>query len=275
MRSATLLARSILKPTISTTNFKSSLFTSSPALTTSSLRLFSTDNDNDTTANQGNFNAKKRNPLLGISIDQGSIHNRKTFKQTEDADDSIGVDYDGEWNMKSDHPDSPTSSLLDELNESFKLTGIGRKRKSSGLGVPEPKTVEEERDEYERAIATGSRKAAKATVYIKKGNGEHYVNGLPYIDYFPNITQRAAFVDPFMAIDKIGEFDVFAEVQGGGYTGQAGAIQLGISRALQKFDPSFRPPLRKGGFLTVDSRKVERKKPGRKKARKLQQWVKR
>ena len=121
----------------------------------------------------------------------------------------------------------------------------------------------------------GIRKAAVAQVYVKPGTGEHYVNGIPYVDYFPNITQRAAFVDPFLAINRIGEFDVWASVKGGGFTGQSGAIRLGIARALQKFDPSFRPGLRKGGYLTVDNRKVERKKPGRKKARKLKQWVKR
>jgi small subunit ribosomal protein S9 len=193
----------------------------------------------------------------------------------DDGDSTIGVDMDSDWNLKHDFPNVPADNLLEALNESYARDGTKRKRRSSGLGPPEPKVVIEDRDEYGRAFAKGTRKKAVAEVYIKKGNGEHFINGKPYTEYFPHLSLRRVFVDPFMAVDKLGEFDVYATVKGGGFTGQSGAIQLGISRALQKFDPLFRPPLRKGGFLTVDARRVERKKPGRKKARKLKQWVKR
>jgi small subunit ribosomal protein S9 len=244
----------------------------------SSRSFAKTTKEKGTSANASKKEGReKRNPLLGISFDQGAIHERRARNKAALTDDdttkTAGVDFDGDWNLRTE-TGVVTDPALEELNQAFKLVGGKRKRNGTGI-IPIAKVVEQDKDEYDRANAKGIRKSAVAQVYVKRGSGEHYVNGIPYVDYFPNITQRAVFVDPFIAIDKLGEFDVWASVKGGGFTGQSGAIRLGIARALQKFDPYFRGGLRKEGFLTVDNRKVERKKPGRKKARKLKQWVKR
>ncbi|KAK9830502.1 hypothetical protein WJX72_012108 [[Myrmecia] bisecta] len=131
------------------------------------------------------------------------------------------------------------------------------------------------RDEFGRAYATGKRKCSIARVWVKHGKGSILINGAPLDMYFPNITNRADVLAPFEATNTLGVFDVRAAVHGGGTTGQAQAVRHGISKALQLYDPVLRPPLKAGGLLERDSRVVERKKPGKKKARKSFQWVKR
>jgi small subunit ribosomal protein S9 len=243
-----------------------------------STRFFTTDAATSDEAG-GPPRITRRNNF-GLSLDQtgsgGETARQRKTREKKKADDEItGVDFDAEWNMQEDYPEVGTDNLLAQLNDSIRVSGNARERKSSGLGPPEPKLVQMNRDEYNRASDRGSRKRAVAQVYIKEGSGEHFVNGIPYTEYFPHLTQRRVFVDPFAVVDRLGQFDVWASVKGGGWTGQSGAIGLGIARALQNFDPAFRPKLRKEGLLTVDIRKVERKKFGRKKARKMKQWVKR
>ena len=121
----------------------------------------------------------------------------------------------------------------------------------------------------------GRRKASTARIYMSKGKGKITVNGKDFKDYFPVDTMQFKLEQPFKITDLLGKFDVKANVNGGGTTGQAEAIRLAISRALCELDAENRPALKAAGLLTRDSRVVERKKPGQKKARKKFQWVKR
>ena len=121
----------------------------------------------------------------------------------------------------------------------------------------------------------GRRKASVARIYLSKGKGKITVNGKDFKEYFPVDTMQYKLQQPFNITDLTGKFDVKANVNGGGTTGQAEAIRLAISRALCEIDPENRVSLKPEGMLTRDSRIVERKKPGQKKARKKFQWVKR
>ena len=121
----------------------------------------------------------------------------------------------------------------------------------------------------------GRRKASVARIYMSKGKGNITVNGKDFKEYFPVDTMQYKLEQPFNITDLSGKFDVKANVDGGGTTGQAEAIRLAISRALCELDVENRPALKAEGLLTRDARVVERKKPGQKKARKKFQWVKR
>jgi small subunit ribosomal protein S9 len=125
------------------------------------------------------------------------------------------------------------------------------------------------------AAGTGRRKEAIARVRIVPGSGKWTINGRPLDAYFPNKVHQQVVNEPFVTLGLEDQFDVIARVNGGGVTGQAGALRLGIARALQLVDPDNRPPLKKAGFLTRDARAKERKKYGLKKARKAPQYSKR
>ena len=126
------------------------------------------------------------------------------------------------------------------------------------------------------AAATGRRKEAIARVRIVPGTGRWTVNGRELADYFPNKVHQQLVAEPFRALDVEGRFDVLARVHGGGTSGQAGALRLGLARALNEIDTEGnRPTLKKAGFLTRDARIKERKKAGLKKARKAPQYSKR
>ncbi|KAL2896570.1 30S ribosomal protein S9 mitochondrial [Bienertia sinuspersici] len=130
-------------------------------------------------------------------------------------------------------------------------------------------------DEKGRAYGTGKRKCSIARVWIQPGEGKFLINDKEFDVYFPMLDHRAALLRPFSETKTLGLWDVKCTVKGGGVTGQVESIRLGISRALQCWEPGLRPPLREAGFLTRDPRVVERKKPGKAKARKSFQWVKR
>ncbi|XVE96148.1 hypothetical protein REPUB_Repub02eG0196500 [Reevesia pubescens] len=130
-------------------------------------------------------------------------------------------------------------------------------------------------DDKGRAYGTGRRKCSIARVWVQPGDGKFIINDKEFDVYFPMLDHRAALLRPFSETKTLGLWDINCTVKGGGVSGQVGAIQLGISRALQNFEPELRPPLRAAGFLTRDPRVVERKKPGKAKARKSFQWVKR
>ena len=123
--------------------------------------------------------------------------------------------------------------------------------------------------------AIGRRKEAVCRVFIKPGSGKWDVNGRTLGDYFPRPALVSAIQQAFVATDTLGRFDVKANVDGGGQTGQAGALRLAVARALVKIDEAHRRKLRELGLLTRDARAVERKKPGRPKARKRFQFSKR
>ncbi len=136
--------------------------------------------------------------------------------------------------------------------------------------LPEPKI-----DEHGRAYATGKRKNSVARVWIKPGSGKIIVNGKPVEEYFTRATLQMILRQPLETADRATQYDVMCTVSGGGLSGQAGAVRHGISRALINYEPALRPVLKKGGFLTRDARVVERKKYGKRKARRSFQFSKR
>jgi small subunit ribosomal protein S9 len=131
------------------------------------------------------------------------------------------------------------------------------------------------RDHLGRAYATGKRKDAVARVWIKPGTGKVMVNGRDQSVYFARPVLRMILRQPFDITDRSDQFDVIATVKGGGLSGQAGAVKHGISKALQLYEPGLRGALKAAGFLTRDSRVVERKKYGKRKARRSFQFSKR
>ncbi|OYW56175.1 MAG: 30S ribosomal protein S9 [Azorhizobium sp. 32-67-21] len=130
-------------------------------------------------------------------------------------------------------------------------------------------------DKFGRAYATGKRKDAVARVWVRPGTGKITVNDREVEVYFARPVLRLMINQPFQAAGREGQYDVVCTVSGGGLSGQAGALRHGISRALTFYEPELRGPLKKGGFLTRDSRVVERKKYGRAKARRSFQFSKR
>ena len=134
---------------------------------------------------------------------------------------------------------------------------------------------EQELDAQGRAYATGRRKDAVARVWLKPGTGKVTVNGRDQEVFFARPTLRLIIAQPFQITDRVDQYDVVCTVAGGGLSGQAGAVKHGISQALSKFEPTLRATIKSAGFLTRDSRVVERKKYGRAKARKSFQFSKR
>ena len=143
--------------------------------------------------------------------------------------------------------------------------------------TPEPASApaEPKLDAQGRAYATGKRKNAVARVWIKPGSGRLTVNGKDGPEYFARPVLQMIIGQPMAAVDRSTQYDVWCTVSGGGLSGQAGAVRHGISKALTYFEPGLRPTLKQGGFLTRDSRAVERKKYGKRKARRSFQFSKR
>jgi small subunit ribosomal protein S9 len=144
------------------------------------------------------------------------------------------------------------------------------------LAVPiEAPVYVQQLDQQGRAYATGKRKDAVARVWIKPGPGRIVVNDRDIEVFFARPVLRMVINQPFVAVERSGQFDVMCTVKGGGLSGQAGAVRHGISKALLAYEPTLRPMLKSGGFLTRDSRVVERKKYGKAKARRSFQFSKR
>ena len=135
--------------------------------------------------------------------------------------------------------------------------------------------VEPKIDDLGRAYATGKRKGAVARVWIKAGSGKMIVNGKELNEYFARPVLQMIIRQAFEVAERVDQFDVQCTVKGGGLSGQSGAVRHGITKALINFEPSLRPALKAAGFVTRDSRVVERKKYGRAKARKSYQFSKR
>ncbi len=163
--------------------------------------------------------------------------------------------------------------MADETQTVTDLKDLGE---ATGLVAAEAAAASEPKlDDQGRAYATGKRKDAVARVWIKPGSGKVSVNGRDVEVYFARPVLRMILNQPFVAVERAGQYDVICTVSGGGLSGQAGAVRHGISRALTYFEPDLRPVLKKGGFLTRDSRVVERKKYGKRKARRSFQFSKR
>src|SRR6185369_8425592 len=158
---------------------------------------------------------------------------------------------------------------LKDLGTATKAVG------SAGAAAEAAPKHERKVDAQGRAYATGKRKNAIARVWIKPGNGKVTVNGRDIAVYFARPVLRMVINQPFGIVNRAGQFDVVCSVTGGGLSGQAGAVRHGISKALTYFEPDLRGALKQEGFLTRDSRIVERKKYGRAKARRSFQFSKR
>ncbi|HVK81583.1 MAG TPA: 30S ribosomal protein S9 [Verrucomicrobiae bacterium] len=164
---------------------------------------------------------------------------------------------------------------MSDIQQGFESLGqITGAPKGSGT---EHIAIERERkvDKFGRAYATGKRKNAVARVWLKPGKGNITINGKTSDAYFARPVLRMMINQPFKVTEREGEFDVFCTVVGSGLSGQAGAIRHGISKALSDYEPALRPALKHAGFMTRDSRVVERKKYGRAKARRSFQFSKR
>ncbi len=154
------------------------------------------------------------------------------------------------------------------------LEGLSALKSQGAQAADQPKHVQK-LDAQGRAYATGKRKNAVARVWIKPGSGKIVVNTKPVEQFFARPVLRMMIQQPIVAASRTGQYDVICTVSGGGLSGQAGAVRHGISKALTYFEPDLRSPLKRGGFLTRDSRVVERKKYGRAKARRSFQFSKR
>jgi len=163
-------------------------------------------------------------------------------------------------------------------DETQTLTDLSQLGGASGIvaaPAEQAAPAEPKLDKFGRAYATGRRKNAVARVWIKPGSGKVIVNGKEISIYFARPVLQMIIKQPFEKANRADQFDVLCTVTGGGLSGQAGAVRHGISRALVNFEPGLRPPLKAAGFMTRDSRMVERKKYGRAKARKSFQFSKR
>jgi small subunit ribosomal protein S9 len=178
-------------------------------------------------------------------------------------------------------PTGATTSVEDDVDTSGTPAGD-----EFGGETPSEYTTESAQDPGARAVtrrpvvtgnagATGRRKEAIARVRIMPGSGQWLINGRTLDTYFPNKVHQQLVNEPFVTLGAENQFDVIARISGGGVTGQAGALRLGVTRALILVDPENRPALKKAGFLTRDPRVKERKKYGLKKARKAPQYSKR
>jgi small subunit ribosomal protein S9 len=158
------------------------------------------------------------------------------------------------------------------MAQSFEDLGALR---GEAAAQPEAPLHVQKLDQHGRAYATGKRKDAVARVWVKPGSGRITVNDKDYTEYFGRPVLRMIIQQPILITDRGGQFDVLATVSGGGLSGQAGALRHGISKALTYYEPELRPVLKRNGFLTRDARVVERKKYGKKKARRSFQFSKR
>ena len=217
-----------------------------------------------------------------VSLYQGD------YTDPEDEDDGAWDDKEAIPNAKA-LVDPKDVRRMDEEEESTWWLYDGTEESRDALATMRLKEAQKQRwienasppirvseiDERGRAYGRGSRKTAQARVWIQPGQGEIVVNRKDFVTYFPRESDREHILGPFVASQTCGQFDVTAVVKGGGLTGQAGAIRLGLARALEKYNPDYRPPMKRHGFMTRDPRMVERKKVGRVKARKSPQWVRR
>lgn len=170
---------------------------------------------------------------------------------------------------------SDETNTLSDLADLANVTAGAEAPAAPATPVSAAPLRQQELDAYGRAYATGRRKDAVARVWLKPGTGKVIVNGRDQEVYFARPTLRLVIAQPFEVADRTGQYDVVATVKGGGLSGQAGAVKHGISQALAKFEPALRGAVKAAGFLTRDSRTVERKKYGRAKARRSFQFSKR
>ena len=171
--------------------------------------------------------------------------------------------------------DETKNETVSDLADLKDIAGDAPEGDSAAIAVSTAPLREQELDAQGRAYATGRRKDATARVWLKPGTGKVIVNGRDQEVYFARPTLRLVIDQPFAITERQEQYDVIATVKGGGLSGQAGAVKHGIAQALAKYEPALRSTVKAAGFLTRDSRVVERKKYGRAKARRSFQFSKR
>lgn len=214
--------------------------------------------------------------MHAVSLYQADYKDEEDMGEEDDAAEVVHLDPRDR--RKAEEEEEADWWLYDGTQESRDALEAMREReaqKKRWIQNARPPVRVSEIDERGRAYGRGSRKTAQARVWIQPGEGEIVVNRKDFVSYFPREADRDHILGPFVASQTCGKFDLTAVVKGGGLTGQAGAIRLGLARALEKYNPDYRPPMKKHGFMTRDPRMVERKKVGRVKARKSPQWVRR
>ena len=171
--------------------------------------------------------------------------------------------------------DQPQQSSLGTMRDALQNVQLRHAPTPSATAIAPVGEAKPKLDAQGRAYATGKRKNAVARVWVKPGTGKITVNGRDSPIYFARPVLRMLINQPFLVVNRMGQFDVNCTVIGGGLSGQAGAVRHGISKALLNYEPGLRPALKAQGFLTRDSRVVERKKYGKAKARRSFQFSKR
>lgn len=177
--------------------------------------------------------------------------------------------------MSIENSGETTNETVTDLADLKDIAGDAPAADAAVIAASTAPLREQELDKLGRAYATGRRKDATARVWVKPGTGKITVNGRDQEVYFARPTLRLIINQPFSITEREGQYDVIATVKGGGLSGQAGAVKHGISQALTKYEPALRSTVKAAGFLTRDSRVVERKKYGRAKARRSFQFSKR
>jgi small subunit ribosomal protein S9 len=203
-------------------------------------------------------------------LDRGRAHAITVFPGDFQDDGESIWDDDGEG---SDIKGDETELMRQEMR---RRVAEEKAKREKWIKNSIPPSYTPQIDERSRSFGRGGRKTASSRVWIQPGMGEIVVNKRPFVEYFLRLSDRELILQPLVATETCGAFDVQVVVQGGGLTGQAGAVRHGLARALNAFNPDkYRPPMKRLGLLERDYRKVERKKVGRVKARKSPQWVRR
>ena len=161
------------------------------------------------------------------------------------------------------------------MSEEQTITSLEDLGEAAGTVEAPAAPAEPKIDDLGRSYGTGRRKGAVARVWMKRGKGVVTINGKSLMEYFARPVLQMMLMQPFAIADRLNQYDIIATVKGGGLSGQAGAVRHGLSRAMIAYEPELRPILKKNGFLTRDARVVERKKYGRRKARRSFQFSKR
>jgi len=190
--------------------------------------------------------------------------------EDDDSNDNLLQLRDGSKETSSDEDEEEYMDQQELEEEEAKQALIAKWKENN-----KPHVRVQTLDHRGRAYGKGGRKTSTARVWIQPGEGQITINRRDFVHYLPRDSLRELVLSPFVATQTCGKFDVTVSVSGGGISGQAGAIRHGIARALQNYNPEYRYPMKRLGFLTRDSRMVERKKIGLKKARKAPQWVRR
>lgn len=232
------------------------LFTINDSVADVSTRCFSSDPRNNMRSEPPRKNLLR---MHAVSLYQADYDEEDADAKWEDEVQPEGkqTHLEPRDGRKAEEEEEATWWLYDGTQESRDALEAMRAKeaqKKRWIQNAKPPMRVSEIDERGRAYGRGSRKSAQARVWIQPGEGELVVNRKDFITYFPRESDRDHILGPFVASQTCGKFDVTAMVQGGGLTGQAGAIRLGLARALEKYNPDYRPPMKRHGFMTRDPR---------------------